>query len=45
MGPDRYFILIGDKDKLAGELTTDDGKRISIKDRFRHGAPNGRYEI
>ncbi|MDD5191536.1 MAG: hypothetical protein PHH54_02705 [Candidatus Nanoarchaeia archaeon] len=45
LGPDKYFILIGDKDKVAGELTTDDGKRISIQDRFYHGALNGRYDI
>ena len=43
-GPDNYFVLIGDKDKVAGELTTDDGKRISIKPRY-NSAPNGRYEI
>lgn len=34
-GPDQYYFLLNEKDRLTGTLTTDDGKKIKIYDGVR----------
>ena len=41
---DKYEIVIG-KDRLVGTLVSDDGKEISVKDKYIHLVKNGRYLI